>query len=363
VYELSKHRLSTVLLLCSCDQNTGGNMGIKIIKNNKLWIEDSAIQHLEKISTLDGVVDIVGLPDLHDGKVPVGTTIKVKDKVYPYLIGNDIGCGMSLFHTHVKLKKLNMKNLIKRLENTKIQGKFSIGGGNHFAELQQIEKIYHQEDANQLYLDKKFLYVLVHSGSRNIGERIYRQYASKNVLEKDTQEMKDYLNKHQKAIEFAIENRVQIADLLMEKTKLKYNNDMIIDCIHNYIEIDNHDYYHHKGSVSSWNQFVIIAGSRGTYSYIVKCIPKEETLYSLSHGAGRKWPRYLCKGRLVGKYSHIDDLKATTMNGKVITNQKELLYEEASEAYKNIDDVIHILLEYGCIELVARLKPMVTYKC
>ena len=51
------------------------------------------------------------------------------------------------------------------------------------------------------------------------------------------------------------------------------------------------------------------------------------------------------------------------MGGRVITNNKELLYEEASEAYKNIEEVIQILLDYKCIELVARLKPLVTYKC
>jgi len=338
-------------------------MGIKIIKNEKLWIEDSAVQHLEDISLLEGVVDVVGLPDLHNGIVPVGTTIQVKDRIYPYLIGNDIGCGMSLFHTHVKLKKLNIKLIEKRLENTKIQGKFSIGGGNHFAELQQIEKIYHKDYAKELHLDKQLLYVLVHSGSRHMGEHIYRQYASKELLIEGTQDMQDYLNKHQKAMKFAKENRKQIAHLLMDKIKLKYDNEMIVDCFHNYIEYYQGYYYHHKGSVSALQTYAIIAGSRGTYSYLVKCIPQQETLFSLSHGAGRKWPRYLCKGRLMNKYQHIDDLKTTTMGGKVITHQKELLYEEASEAYKNIEDVIQVLLEYNCIELVAQLKPLVTYKC
>lgn len=337
-------------------------MGIKIIRNEKLWIEDVAIQHLEEISLLDGVVDVVGLPDLHEGKVPVGTTIQVKDKIYPYLIGNDIGCGMSLFHTNVKLKKLNINIIIKRLENTKIQGKFSIGGGNHFAELQQVEKIYNANDAQKLSLDNKYLYVLVHSGSRNMGDKIYRQYASKEPLE-ETMDIQNYLEKHQKAVGFAKENRKQIAHLLMDKIGLKYNNHMIIDNVHNYIECYQGSYYHHKGSLSAFQTYAVIAGSRGTYSYIVKCYPKKETLYSLSHGAGRKWPRYLCKGRLMNKYSHMNDLITTKMGGVIITNQKELLYEEASEAYKNIEDVIQVLLDYKCIELIARLKPLVTYKC
>lgn len=70
----------------------------------------------------------------------------------------------------------------------------------------------------------------------------------------------------------------------------------------------------------------------------------------------------LCKGRLENKYKK-DELKKSKLGSTVVTHHKSLLYEEATEAYKNIDDVINTLLEYQCIELVVRLKPMVTYKC
>lgn len=338
-------------------------MGIRMIKNNKLWLEGEAIQHLEQLSLLEGVEDVVGLPDLHQGKVPVGMTVKTKGLIYPYLIGNDIGCGMALFNTNIKTKKLNMNILLKRLENTQIKGKYSIGGGNHFVEIQVIDQVYNNPLAKKIYLDKKYIYLLVHSGSRNLGERIYRNYASLEPLLEKSQEMKHYLCQHQKAVGFAEMNRKQIADLFMDKTRLKYRNELILDCMHNYIEYYEGFYYHHKGSVSSWNDYAVIAGSRGTYSYVVRCIPKEETLYSLSHGAGRKWARYLCRSRLENKYRNIDCLKVTQMGGRVITDKKELLYEEASEVYKSIDDIIDVLLMYGCIELIARLKPVVTYKC
>jgi len=336
-------------------------MEIKIIKNDHLWIEDEAVEHLQQLGLLEGVEAIVGLPDLHQGKVPVGTTIKVKDRVYPFLIGNDIGCGMALFNTHIKLKKLNLKNIVKRLENTQINGKFSIGSGNHFAEIQAIDKIYNNEIAKTLNLDTKYTYLLVHSGSRNLGEKIYRQYASQNAL--FDEEIIKYMNKHDKAVGFAKMNRMQVADILMDKLNLKYDNELIFDCMHNYIEYYDGFYYHHKGSISALNAYAIIAGSRGHYSYVVKCIPREETLYSISHGAGRKWPRYLCKSRLENKYKSQKDLYRSQIGGRVILNKKQLLYEEASEAYKNIEDVIDVLLEYECIELVARLKPLITYKC
>ena len=338
-------------------------MGIKIIKNNKLWMEDEAIHQLENIASFDGVYDIVGLPDLHPGKTPVGVTICSQHKIYPFLIGNDIGCGMSLFDTNIKLKKFNIDKVMKRLENTHIVGEYSIGGGNHFAEMQSIDKIYNQDYADCLLIDKSHVYMLIHSGSRAMGEDIYRQYCSIRGLREGTEEFNDYLIKHNNAILFAKENRYQIANILMEMLHLQYKNQLCIDCTHNYLEIIDGHYYHHKGSVSSLeNEYAIIAGSRGSYSYIVKCIPQTDTLFSISHGAGRKWARHLCKGRLENKYKR-DELQKSKLGGTVITHHKTLLYEEATEAYKNIEDIIDILLEYHCIELVARLKPMVTYKC
>lgn len=336
-------------------------MGIKIIRNNQLWMEEEAIRHLEKIAEFDGVEEVVGLPDLHEGKVPVGMTVKSKDIIYPFLIGNDIGCGMSLFDTNIKLKKFSIVNYVKKLIHTKIIGKYSIGGGNHFAEYQKIEKILNKEEAENIKLNKDHLFMLVHSGSRKLGDDIYREHASLEGLKEGSQEFKQYLILHQKAVEVAKDNRIGIANALMDTIEVKYDNQLIIDCIHNYLKYHDGYFYHHKGAISSRSQYAIIAGSRGSYSYIVKCISTKDTLYSISHGAGRKWPRNLCKGRLENKYKK-DELKTTKLGSKVISDN-QLLYEEATEAYKDIEEVINTLLEYKAIELVARLKPLVTYKC
>ena len=337
-------------------------MAIRIIKNDKIWMEAEAIQQVERFARFDGVINAVGLPDLHSGKVPVGTTFQTKDVVYPFLIGNDIGCGMTLFDTNIKYKKFDLDKFCKKLENTSINGEYSIGGGNHFAELQCIEKIYNKEVASQLHLDKTHLMLLVHSGSRSFGECVYRKFASTEGLVVGTERFDTYMKAHEEAVLFAKENRNGVADALMDLIGIKYHNEVLVDCNHNVVEEHDGYFYHHKGSISAYHEYAIIAGSRGEYSYVVKCLKNEETLYSLSHGAGRKWPRGLCKGRLTDKYKK-DELKTTLMGGRVITNQKELLYEEASEAYKNIEEVIQILLDHNCIELVAQLKPLVTYKC
>lgn len=338
-------------------------MAINILKNESLWMESDAIQQLEKISHFDYVENIVGLPDLHSGKVPVGTTIQTKDAVYPFFIGNDIGCGMALFDTSIKLKKFNLDSFSKKLEGTSIKGEYSIGGGNHFAELQCIDKIYNKEYANDCNLNSKHLFVLVHSGSRNLGDQIYRKYAEVKPLQKNTDEYNEYMKDLQIALKNAKENRRHIADFLMDIIGIKYDNKNIVDCFHNAIIESNGKFYHHKGSISTLdNKYAIIAGSRGSYSYLVKCKPTKETLYSISHGAGRKWPRNLCKGRLINKY-HKDELKNTKLGGRVITDKKELYYEEATEAYKDIEQVIQVLLEKETIEIVAKLKPLITYKC
>lgn len=107
---------------------------------------------------------------------------------------------------------------------------------------------------------------------------------------------------------------------------------------------------------------VVIPGSRGTLTYIVKPIGDvEESAYSISHGAGRKWARSLCKSRIREKYNR-DSIRHTSLKSRVVCHDTDLLFEEAPEAYKKIEDVINVLLEYKLIEVVATLRPLITYK-
>lgn len=337
-------------------------MAIQLLTNEKLWLEQDAVHQLSEFAKFDDVIDVIGLPDLHVGVAPVGATFKTRDLVYPFFIGNDIGCGMMLVDTETKLKKFNQERFSKKLEDTKISGEYSIGGGNHFAEFEAIDKIFNKEEAQKLNLSKNTLYVLVHTGSRNMGAEIYKQFNETIGLDRNSNECKKYMDMHNNALIFAKENRNNVAKILCEYVGINSNNRTVIDCVHNAIIEHDGYFYHHKGSVSTLNQYAIIAGTRGTNSYIVKCIPNEDKLFSISHGAGRKWPRNLCKGRLLSKYKK-DELRTTKIGSKIITDKQELLYEEAPEAYKNVNDVITILENEGLIEVVASLKPLLTYKC
>ena len=87
-----------------------------LISSSRNWVEQAAKDQLLAVSRLPGVVKAVGLPDLHPGRIPVGTAVLSRGVLYPHLLGNDIGCGMSLFDTGVKKKKFKQEKWVSRLE-------------------------------------------------------------------------------------------------------------------------------------------------------------------------------------------------------------------------------------------------------
>jgi release factor H-coupled RctB family protein len=121
-------------------------------------------------------------------------------------------------------------------------------------------------------------------------------------------------------------------------------------------------FLHRKGAAPSDQGAVIIPGSRGTCSYLVKPIGDQEAnLWSVAHGAGRKWGRNECEGKLRGRYP-AESLRRTRLGSYVICEDKELLYEEAPQAYKDIDSVISDMVGFGLVKVVATFAPILTYK-
>ena len=106
---------------------------------------------------------------------------------------------------------------------------------------------------------------------------------------------------------------------------------------------------------------MVIPGSRGDYSYLVEPVASEASLWSLAHGAGRKWMRSECRERLSRRYA-IEQLARTALGSRVICDDRDLIFEEAPEAYKSIGTVIAALQGAGLIRVLARLKPLLTYK-
>ncbi len=355
-------------------------MSIKtvIISNEKCWMEHTALTQLENVAKLPGVVRAVGLPDLHAGQNPVGIAVETQGRLYPHLVGNDIGCGMGLYQTGCKLAKFKRDKAVMRLNNIRaledIPGENptgeqspildlgTIGGGNHFAEFQRVEQILDEKSFEELGLDKKQLLLLVHCGSRGYGQRILSEYLAYEGLPTESEEARNYLALHDDALRWAAVNRLVVANKLMQWLSYSAKVETKVDCCHNFVQKQGESFIHRKGAVSALGGPVIIPGSRGSLTYIVKPEPgNSEACFSLSHGAGRKWARSLCKGRIRDKYDR-DTIRQTKLGSRTVCHDTDLLFQEAPEAYKNIEHVIAALVSHGLCHVVATLRPLITYK-
>lgn len=121
-------------------------------------------------------------------------------------------------------------------------------------------------------------------------------------------------------------------------------------------------YVHRKGAVAAESDFVVIPGSRGSFSYLVKPTGNGEShAWSLAHGAGRKWARSEARQRMRERFS-VTELAQTPLGGRVICEERDLLYAEAPGAYKNIEVVVQDLVDAGLVSVIATLRPLLTYK-
>jgi release factor H-coupled RctB family protein len=119
---------------------------------------------------------------------------------------------------------------------------------------------------------------------------------------------------------------------------------------------------HRKGAVPAEAGPVVIPGSRGALSYLVLPLGNGETnLWSLAHGAGRKWSRSESRSRMRERFRQ-PQLVQTPLGGRVICEERDLLYEEAPAAYKNIETVIQDLVDAGLVSVIATMRPLLTYK-
>jgi release factor H-coupled RctB family protein len=380
---------------------------VTIIASERLWLEDAALQQAKTTAQLDGMRRVVGLPDLHPGRgYPVGAAFFSAGRLYPALVGNDIGCGMALWQTDIvagkaKLDKIDrqignlddivdeeeMANLDRRdpqlpelraglasamaaagLDASHLRSLGTIGRGNHFAELQTVDKVEDEEAVLRSGLDRKCLQLLVHSGSRGLGQAVLRSHVdafSHAGLAGGTPESAAYLLQHDAAVRFAELNRRMIAARIL--ARLRCEAKLVLDVNHNTVTaaVDGsiHGWLHGKGATPADQGIVMLPGSRDDYSYLLDPLAEagDVSLQSLAHGAGRKWMRTDCKGRLV-KIATPAQLSRTSMGGRVICNDKALIYEEAPQAYKNVDSVLDCLTGAGLVRVLARSKPVLTYK-
>ena len=368
---------------------------VRVFAGERVWLEDAALEQLRITARLAHIRAAVGLPDLHPGRgYPVGAAFFSVNHFYPALVGGDIGCGMGLWRTDLRAHSASASKFEKQLGN--IDGRLpdalmddalrqldgiaidhlpatremlaqslgTIGGGNHFAELQVVDEVYAKDDER---IDRKRVHLLVHSGSRGLGGAILRKHVDQfghAGLAADSEAAREYLAEHDAALDFACLNRIWIARRMLQA--IRAEAELLLDVSHNHVLPAAHEgesgFLHRKGATPADQGLVMIPGSRGDYSYLVEPIAdRHEALDSLAHGAGRKWARTDCMGRLSHKFKS-DELRKTKFGSTVICNDKELLYEEAPQAYKDVDSVVAALVDAGLVRLIARFRPLLTYK-
>lgn len=350
------------------------------------------------------------MADCHPGYgMPIGGVIACRNAVIPYAVGVDIGCGMVAVrtctpagsiskadigsivnkagkyiptgegHSHRSPQKWEHFNrlpgwLDKRGIDLAGRSLGTLGGGNHFIEVQEG--------------DDGFIWLMIHSGSRNIGYRIanyHHRVAVKHCrnhgevlptqdlsfLPVNSSEGRAYITDMEFALDYALENRRRLMKSFREIyaeviTGARFCNQVNIH--HNYAASENHFgrdvWVHRKGATSAKNdEKGIIPGSMGTHSYLVQGLGNPDSYSSCSHGAGRIMGRREASRKLT-----LDRCDASMKDvifsgwkkyrgfGKRKKGTPLLDLSEAPDAYKNIEEVMEAQLDL--VKPLVRLKPL-----
>jgi len=279
----------------------------------------------------------------------------------------------------------------------------TLGSGNHFLEVQYVEKIYNPEVAKVFGLEEGTVTVMIHCGSRGLGHQVCtdflevldRAVKKYNISLPDRQlacapikskEGEDYFSGMAASANFAWCNRQIIAHWVRESFRKVFRMseedlglEVVYDVAHNIAKFEEHTIngkkikvcVHRKGATRAFaagrpevpsiyrdvGQPVLIPGSMGTPSYVLVGTQKamEETFGSTCHGSGRVWSRAEAKRKMK------DNVVKQNLEKKGIyarSAEKGLLSEEAPEAYKLSDDVVDVVHRAGISTLVAKLIPL-----
>lgn len=380
-------------------------------------VEDEAIEQIRRMCdyTMSEGSQIRIMPDVHYGKgCTIGTTMTIKDKAVPNVVGVDIGCGMytvNLGHQDIDFEKFDevahfiphgndvwsgrqMKFDLSRLEcyrelkdSKRLERSIgTLGGGNHFIEIDIAS------DGTK--------YLVIHSGSRNLGtqvagiyqqlaidlnkgigpylearEKLIRTYKEqgrrqeiKSALEQikwEPQEMTipmdlcyvygkyldQYLHDVEICQEFARLNREKMAEILLEKTGLTGTDGF--HTIHNYI--DTKEMILRKGAIAAHKgEKVLIPINMRDGSVLAVGKENPEWNYSAPHGAGRIMSRSKAKSTL-----SLEEYKQT-MEGIYTTCVGDATLDEAPMAYKSLEDIIDVIRD--SVDIIEVMKPLYNFK-
>jgi tRNA-splicing ligase RtcB len=261
----------------------------------------------------------------------------------------------------------------------------TLGAGNHFIELQRVERIGDREAAKRLDLDEGQVTALIHSGSRGLGHQVCTDFVkrmdaalSRHGIELpdrqlscapiDSSEGRSYLGAMAAAANFAWANRQAIAHGIREAIartlgpETAEHTSQVYDVAHNVVKLEEHNgrtlCVHRKGATRAFpDQPVFIPGSMGTASYVLvgREGAMERSFGTVCHGAGRQLSRTAARKRIGGAELR-RELEGRGITVRSASNRG--LAEEAPFAYKDIEKVVDVVERAGLAARVARLRPI-----
>ncbi len=231
----------------------------------------------------------------------------------------------------------------------------TVGRGNHFVELARVDEVHDKSHP----VAETELVLIVHSGSRGLGERILRAHTEVHGAG-PAPDADSYLQQHDEAVRWGSLNRRLMAARVAEALGATAQPAIVDEC-HNSVEVRDGLFLHRKGAANGDGRDVLVAGTRGTRSYLVKGHAGAGANWSVAHGAGRKMSRSDALRRNKAKHT-VEELRRTPLGSHVVCGDRQLLFEEAPGAYKRIEQVIGDLTRHGLATPVATTVPLVTYK-
>lgn len=365
---------------------------------------------------------IAAMPDCHLGKgSTVGSVIPTKGAIIPAAVGVDIGCGMVAARTTLTANDLpddlrQLREVIEKVVPVGMNdwGKPAFGGNglrlyrkraeqhwkqlskgynqiiekysqirpNHRAPMEQVGTLGGGNHFIEICLDQdKRVWLMLHSGSRGIGNRIGSFFIEKArteieklgikvpnrdlaYLAEGGQGFDDYVVAVEWAQNYAYHNREVMLENILDAIKASGElpeftvSDEVVNCHHNYISREHHFgedvWVTRKGAIRARKgDLGIIPGSMGARSFIVRGTGSEESFHSCSHGAGRTMSR----GEAKRRFSLDDHIQAT----KGIECRKDAgVIDETPAAYKDINDVMRA--QQDLVDIVHTLKQVVCVK-